>query len=1026
MLAVGIPFAAAAPPASLTMCIYVRYQQITLSSHFAMRKYAPLYPLTTWKAKALTVGAGTPRDIVRAYLENGTDCDFVGYMSSSPAAFALLPLIPTTTAWMDSLTASTDLTPTDVNKAFNRVIPTGDVAAQSAAVALHALGFKLISVLCADNAYGRSAAAGMAKKFAELGGSVERSRCFPETANASTVMDALLTVTNGTSRVLFLAGATTAYGPIRELNLTKDIIVVLPESGCMAATVVNLPGALCATYAMVPSRAAVAAAEYRARNISLDRAVFGNSMTAGQYASSTFDMFCGFAIDAMRLTMDAMYNFNDRPNPTQYPNMATFIRSRKVLDGLTGEVSLDSNGDRVSATLAFFNAQPKASNSSQYELVQLGLISGNDVVFDDAKTAYWAILGGYYNKTAPSDLKPVPAPPVLVAPAVEFPYWVLAIVGACAVLCAVVVARWAAGRIALARCPKDDSLAYSVMFVGVKNEDVIRDRHPEDASKLFSHLAAKIKDLVRKHGCHEARRINETTWMVVAKQAKDAVACASAIQLFVAEENWRPLMHPAQAVIRTSNPGTIRNETQSVRSSVRRKNANSTAGDDTRSTRKSNTSDKSTTKKSASSSGVCYFPPTAFIGIHTGMGSIDHNEETGTFSYHGQAVDRAAMVADTAVAGQIAISAHAVEAATGDESGRTGLAGGAFAFYRAINVPVPQQGFAQKAATVCIDLMSFTPENYSEATRVQARIDKVMADSDKDDNVGGIACALSQAESGFARRRVGVVVVFIPGLLNPGNRFTDVEHSRRVQQILADVVEITTHNKGTVSRVTDGRVTIYVNSTGPVVSQPETRAATIGHQLSELKQLDAIFRETTIGIAFGKSMEGASSGVAASLGNVATFARMTQRAAAFLKEGCLCIDTCYDDLFSRFQTETVDAVAMPTSDEQQAGPCKVTRLIALIRQRDETAEGEWLYQMQPGAGGGGTPSDNLLAIMDQRWAALASGAKAGDLPGLPVMPTGLDPDNRIAVIADRLADAQAAESFAAYAARRSADMSLIH
>jgi ABC-type branched-subunit amino acid transport system substrate-binding protein len=995
-----------------TLCIFGRSASASSHAAFAAKYYADLFPAVQFDFKVL-YPASDLRSVVQSFLANGSTCKFLSITGNSPNAGALSPLVPVSVSWIDGYATATELSDAVAHTSFGRVIPTDSVAAGALAVLATRFSWKMASVVFVDTSYGRSVAEGFSNRLRALGGQIEFSRSFGTSDSIAAIRTAFLPILEqAKSRVIYVGGATPdMFTYFEQEKLWTKVILMFSESSCTAASMARVPGAICATYGNVPQLEADYLNAFRARDKTVDYALFAGVFTTTQLnAVSTVDVYASMTIDAVRAGMEAITNYPSA-NRTRYANLSSFTKTVSFA-GLTGTVSFKGN-DRVEAILYYYNSQPNATNTSQY-LRNVGGLVANGSIVPNGSPLYYSLENIGYATMPPAGMKPIPAEPK------EFPAWILAIIIPAVVLIAAAIGHTLWRRAALARCPLDATQPYTCMFVSIKNEDAVRDRHPADAADAFAKIAGMVKRVVRSTGCHEARRINETTVLVVSKKPEQALECASQIQLAVSGHAWELELHRGQARM------VVMADNRSTASSRRTKKSTQSQR-----TKKSDTGTTKTKESKGSSNpehtGLAI--PRINIGIQIGLGEIDRDEDSGVISYHGAVVDQAAFIADAAVGGQIAVSERLVEV-LGEANYN---ADGVFTDYRAISVPAPPTpGFANKKDKLTVVLQTYMPANFIHAAQVQDRIAAAISVSDSDDACGGIAAALSQAENGFARRRVAVACVYIPSILNADNKLNDAEHARRLTQVLTEIAEVAKQHKGKIQCVSDGRIYIVVNASGPPVSQPETRAANIAtYIVHDLVPLDSTFRGTTVGIATGRSMEGTVAGVTASVGTAMNTARIMQQLCVQLDMPCLADDRSYDDLNASYHVVTVDAVAIPTSCDSKNHP-RISRVLALVEQRDNAADGEWLYHMD------GAKSVNRGETCDTTsaesvWQALAKGTTPQEgIPALPArppqdmeMPAG-SLHHRQEVSHARLADVLETGSLDAYARKRARELAVVY
>jgi ABC-type branched-subunit amino acid transport system substrate-binding protein len=1004
------------PPSRALLCIFGRWETCAPHAAFAVRYNAHRYPDTQWDVKLLWPATNL-REVVQTFLTNGTDCDVLTLAASSPDSLALSPLVLPNVAWVDGSATSTELSDTATHPTFNRVIPTDAIGAGGAAILAHDFGWTLANVVFVDTAYGRSVAEGFTNRFRALGGQVEFMRSFSDAASVSEVESALTPILEqAKSRVIFVAGATdNAYLYFEASKLWTKVILIFSENACTPATMERFPGTFCTTYGTVPALEAAYRKAFAARDKAAEVAFFRDVFTDAELSNTdTMDIYSFLTADAVRVSMEAINNYW-KADHTLYPTMSSVVKTVAFDDGLTGAVGFNGN-DREEALLYFFNTYPNASNTSQTILSASGFIVNGTIEAGD-KALFYAIDNIGYSNIPPSGLKPI------LQAKVAFPGWIFAIVVPAVLLLAAFTGYQLRRRSILARCPLDSHQPYACMFVSVKNEDAVRDRHPNDAATAFAAIAAFTRQAVRKTGCHETRRINETTVLIVSKTPEQAMQCAAIVQRTAADYSWDTILHRGQAA-------------RAPNTAVGADNRSNASSRHTKRSKKSQHSHKSMTgttqtRNSADTRGehAGLVIPQLNVGIQYGLGEIDRDDDTGAISYHGVVVDQAALIADAAIGNHIVVSERLAEVLI--ETGY--VVDGTLSEYRSITVAATSSnGHQSRKKEEKISLQTFMPSNYPLAQSVQDRLATAASASEGDEGCGGIATALSQADKGMARRRVAVACVCIPALMNSDNALNDVEHANRITRTMTDLSEVAKQHKGKFQCVADGRIYIAINTSGPLVSQPETRAAHIAHTIiHDLALVDVpAYRGVSIGIATGRSMEGTVAGFRASMGSVMNTARIMQQLAARLDVPCLSDDRAYDDLNASYHVVTVDAIAIPLSCDARQPP-RISRVVALVEQRDNAAEGEWLYHMAKGdtSSGGGTPA---AGTAEGAWIGVMKGTLPQEtFAALPesTSDVGMPPSalrTRQEQSQARLAAMVEAGSLEVYAKRRSCELDVVY
>ena len=336
------------------------------------------------------------RSLVTAVVHDGSDCNaFVG-PGFSYLAIALSSVVDV--PWVDFSATSVELSDKRNNPSFSRVVPTDSIGGALAVSVLRAWNWLQISILCVDDSYGRSVASGVADALGAIGGVVEVSRCISATASTETVIQVVDVVLAARSRVLFVAMSpdTQAYSAfVTYLHRRNDpsLILVFNEGCCSSneARYLSFPGSICASYSVNDLRMRPFYNSYLARNTSEELAELHTLGFDGVDTTST-SVFAAFAHDATYHIMSSIATQYATQNYSVSP--IAYLRSH-VTGGVTGDVVLDSNGDRVSCDSAVYNVLPNGTHRV------IGHIRNG--VFDLSERPF---LLGDYKATIPSHLRP--------------------------------------------------------------------------------------------------------------------------------------------------------------------------------------------------------------------------------------------------------------------------------------------------------------------------------------------------------------------------------------------------------------------------------------------------------------------------------------------------------------------------------------------------------------------------------------------------------------------------------------------
>lgn len=923
-----------APPTNATICATALFPDNYLVAGFATRHFAPAYPQTSWAFK-LIVAVPTRRDLLFAFLANGTDCDVLIGPGFSSYAVAFSPLIPPRMIWLNPSATSTELSNKAAHPSFSRTIPTDDVNAGALAIVAREWGWAVASVLCLDDPYGRSVAQGFSTAFTANGGTIELSRCYNSDSANETVKALLDDVLAADSRVLFVASSSaTLNWYIEQTRAYERLILLFPEGSCGNASLTRFPGSICATYEPDPSYLTFEQA-YMTRT---DRSLVNQVVSSGFGSASRENRtrpYGPFAADSVHLAMDSITSYYTSANRSAV-TLTEWTR-RRAFDGFSGRVVLNNvTGDRIAARLAVFNGRPATDGGWQV----IGHVSNGRYVVappssstaatgasapTSASGPYW--LGSFYSHTPPSGMRPLPEEKK------AFPFYYIiagAIVLLAIVAYAVVRARRAA---ALAKWPTDAAKPFAVMFVGTKNEALAAELYPHDIARAQAAAAKAVKQTVAKHDCVEARRVGDGTVMIVSKSPYAALRCATAIVDALDQLDWPSLLPEDHRITRTrGRAGVDRDDKISHRSTQSRLSQHS---------RVSNQTITSTAVSSAFSKVARLYPN---IGIHYGAGNIDHDEDRNVFSYHGEVVTVAAEVADNAIEQHILVTDAVISFLDTD------AADVAEAMQTFATITLAAKSTAQKAAAIGsrVPTFSYLPDGCARS-KVLARLLQTTLDNRakrKEDAAGSVAGALMAAETGVSQRRIAVVHLHVPALLNESGRLSRDEHQKRIMAVMETVADIVKLHRGHIEYVHDAVVVASVNARGKATTAvPVSRAAAIALDVDEEVATLMNLQHVTAGVATSTAMIGTCHDVHVCVGSAATYAAQLCKAARRMDVRALTLGEAYSDLFTVFSVTTVDIAGLASP----AGIVRRARIVSINQAREKELDGEWLYNVTTNA-----------------------------------------------------------------------------
>eukprot|EP00672_Neobodo_designis_P009215 CAMPEP_0174878820 /NCGR_PEP_ID=MMETSP1114-20130205/82948_1 /TAXON_ID=312471 /ORGANISM="Neobodo designis, Strain CCAP 1951/1" /LENGTH=890 /DNA_ID=CAMNT_0016114209 /DNA_START=378 /DNA_END=3047 /DNA_ORIENTATION=+ len=668
--------AAAAPPADAHVCIVASFSSRVVAERHAYDVIRANYPRTNWSL-ALLPGSCSARTSVQGYVTHPRRCDVLIAAGCSTPTLALSPLVPTSTAWTDASATSQELTSVARHPSFNRVIPADDVAGRAGANVAYRLGWTTVSVLCENSAYGRSLVDAFTEALHDLGGQVDVSRCWESDAEDDEIEGRVRQVlAQRTARAIFIAGGNEALPVLQKLEVHKSSHILMVE-GC-ADTSLDLPGSICAVYTTVEERFAAFRAGLRARDYTPLLPEFAaagfDDADVIRSAQSTTSFYSALGYDALQHAMHGVYTYPDA-NQTRFPTMAEYLRSYAT-EGLTGTVELTPDGNRPNAPMKVMNSYIDAVTGEAVHAV-VGTADTRTLVLDNftasaSRPARWYWLNSSFSDAVASNELPSEEA------AEAFPVWSIVVI-VVVVLALVGAGAYAATRTdPLANCPLDDAKPFSVLFVTLANEAALNDHYtPESVAAATAAMAKMVRKAVRAAKCHEAQRINDGCFMVVAKSPDRALDCAARIVRSVntTEDCNKHLLLQAprahdDAVSEVLSRSRLSGQSRSSRQSRQQRHGTSPHGPRARAqshaglstTRRSVGAPSSHDRSSMSLDGAGEAPPLRVtVGVTHGFGVIDHDAEHGVLSYRGALLTSAATATDAGVPGQVVTTERLVD-----------------------------------------------------------------------------------------------------------------------------------------------------------------------------------------------------------------------------------------------------------------------------------------------------------------------------------------------------------------------------
>ena len=392
----------------MTLCSHQIESLLTCSLHarFTMQQLAPQFPEYNWQYKFLGGTSQTPRDYTAIWIGNGTGCNALLGPGFSSLALAISPVV--NVPWLDWSATSTQLSDNVSNPTFSRVIPTDAIGAHMIVAVVTNLGWRSISILCVEGAYGNSVAAGLSDALAQVGGNVEISRCVSATATVTEVNMAVDQLLKANTRVIALAMNSNAVAfPLFKarlfaLGVQNDVTLLFSESFCSknVPDFYLFPGSFCATYAVNATLSDPFEAQFASRDFTTDY----NDLLALGYNSSnqnftSYNVFSAFAHDAVQQMMTALVTY---PNSSSR-NIFAHLRSITT-NGFTGKVQLSGN-DRITASGIVHSVQADGTTA------RIGqILSGNFTPSSLLLSQGVLVRGSYYSLgSVPSELRRLPS-----------------------------------------------------------------------------------------------------------------------------------------------------------------------------------------------------------------------------------------------------------------------------------------------------------------------------------------------------------------------------------------------------------------------------------------------------------------------------------------------------------------------------------------------------------------------------------------------------------------------------------------
>jgi ABC-type branched-subunit amino acid transport system substrate-binding protein len=363
---------------------------------FASQWLAPQFPTLNVSFDFATANGGpTINDVAKGLLSTrAAACDgLVGPQWSSVAiGVSALVNVP----WVSHTATSTQLSDKRLHPWFSRMLPTDDFGGAGMAAVARSFGWKLVSTLCVDDAYGQSLQAGFRESHAAAGGTIEHSVCLTKDADHAHVTATVESFLDIAGRVVVVSAASSVQMVDRvvdaaiALGMHRTHVFIFSESPCGSRwhRLRELHGAFCVSYG---TNVNVTAA-YRSAWLAADHERLFASLPALGIPEPAkplaLDFFSYFIHDAV---LSLLHAFNSTGN-TSGSHVLSALREQLVPEGATGPIALDSLGDRMGATVSLINVVPNATASDDgFDLEEFALLSSDGQIRfkEPQRQRYW-------------------------------------------------------------------------------------------------------------------------------------------------------------------------------------------------------------------------------------------------------------------------------------------------------------------------------------------------------------------------------------------------------------------------------------------------------------------------------------------------------------------------------------------------------------------------------------------------------------------------------------------------------------
>lgn len=534
-----------------TICAAPIAQDIGMSLHavFAVKFYAPALSDIEWRWRYLTRFEGsegpTAKNFVRTWVLNGTGCDALIGPGYSFIASAMSPLVDA--LWIDASATSTELSDKKNHPTFSRVIPTDEVGARGAALVYAQFGWTSTNIMCSEEPYGRSVAAGLTAALANMSGTVDVRSCFESTADEPRVRAALEAMMASKTRIVFVGGLpfhdwfTSFKRVVLETRAYEKLVFFFSEAFCSSGdrTYAEIPGSMCATYLADETIIAPFWNAYDTADRTDERAALAQ-LGYPEASTNLFakDIYAVLAHDATLLAMRAMrqYHIETSVNgrtPAELGDIIFYTR-RFSSEGATGTVRLEANGDRTAVNLVVYNVFDANMTQRVVGNVRDGIFSYNNPASPGAQPLMNFL--GRQTMQIPAAFEP----PAAVDESKNTGTIVGVIVAVVVVLVvgAIVFVKLTAPKTRdNSAAPKSSSEPFAVVFTDIQSSTGLWAREPEIMSDAVEMHHTLIRKLIAKHKGYEVKTVGDS-FMIAFKRSQDAVMLALEIQTVFFEHEW--------------------------------------------------------------------------------------------------------------------------------------------------------------------------------------------------------------------------------------------------------------------------------------------------------------------------------------------------------------------------------------------------------------------------------------------------------------------------------------------------------